>query len=164
MDNKLKLIALKKAMEKYGEALVLQIIQELKDAGKEATGNLARSIDYELVEALDSISIGIKGEKYLGVVDGGRRKGAKPPPTGAIIKWMSVKGIKGRNPKTGRFQSQKSTAFAIAKGISKNGIKPAFVIKKSLRKLKSLQAKLLTDAAVEDMNKMIQGVFLINNP
>ena len=160
----MKMVALKKAMEKYGEALVLEIVQQLKDADKEATGALAKSIDYELIETLDSIAIGIKGESYLSVVDGGRRKGAKPPPTSAIIKWMSVKGIKGRNPKTGRFQSQKSTAFAIAKGISKNGIKPTFVIKKSLRKLKALQNKLLTDAAVEDMQKMIQGVFLINNP
>jgi hypothetical protein len=164
MDNKLKLAALKKAMEKYGEALVIQIVQELKDADKVATGNLAKSIDYELVEALDKISINISGEKYLSVVDGGRRKGAKPPPTGAIIKWMKVKGIQGRNPKTGRFQSQKSTAFAIARGISKNGIKPTFVIKKSLRKLKALQAKLLTDAAVDDMTKMIQGVFLVSKP
>jgi hypothetical protein len=164
MTDKIKMDALRKAMEAYGEALVLEIVQQLKDAGKEATGALAKSIDYELIETLDSIAIGIKGESYLGVVDGGRRKGAKPPPTGAIIKWMDVKGIKGRNPKTGKFQSQKSTAFAIARGISKNGIKPAFVIKKSLRKLKSLQAKLLTDAAVEDMSKMIQGVFLVNNP
>jgi hypothetical protein len=162
--NNMKMDALRKAMEAYGEALCLEIVQQLKDAGKEATGALAKSIDYELIETLDSIAIGIKGESYLGVVDGGRRKGAKPPPTGAIIKWMDVKGIKGRNPKTGKFQSQKSTAFAIARGISKNGIKPAFVIKKSLRKLKSLQAKLLTDAAVEDMSKMIQGVFLVNNP
>ena len=164
MDNKLKLAALKKAMEKYGEALCLEIVQQLKDADKDATGALARSIDYELIETLDKISVGIKAEKYLAVVDGGRRKGAKPPPSDAIVKWMKVKGIKGRNPKTGRFQSQKSTAFAIARGISKNGIKPTFVIKKSLRKLKSLQAKLLTEAAVEDMTKMISGVFLINNP
>ena len=162
MDN-MKMNALRKALEVYGEALCIQIVQELKDAGKEATGALARSIGYELIESLDKISVGIKAESYLGVVDGGRRKGAKPPPTGAIIKWMDVKGIKGRNPKTGKFQSQKSTAFAIARGISKNGIKPTFVIKKSLRKLKSLQAKLLTDAAVEDMTKMIQGVFLIKN-
>lgn len=161
--NEMQMLALKQAMEKYGEALVIEIVQQLKDAGKEATGRLARSVDYELIETLDKISVGIKALDYFENVDSGRRKGAKPPPTDAIIKWIKVKGIKGRNPKTGRFISQKSTAFAIAKGISKNGIKPTFVIKKSLRKLKSLQAKLLTEAAVEDMTKMIQGVFLIKN-
>lgn len=162
--DKAKMLALRGAMEKYGEALVIEIVQQLKDAGKEATGNLAKSVDYELIEALDKISVGIVALPYFDFVDSGRRKGAKPPPTGPIIEWMKVKGIKGRNPKTGRFISQKSTAFAIARGISKNGIKPTNVVKKSLRKLKSLQAKLLTDAAVEDMTKMIQGVFLIKKP
>ena len=156
--------ALRSAMEKYGEALVIQIVQELKDAGKEATGTLAKSVDYELIEALDKISVGIKAVDYFEYVDGGRRKGAKPPPSDAIVKWMKVKGIKGRNPKTGKFISQKSAAFLIARAIGRRGIKPVFAVKKSLRKLKSLQAKLLTDAAVEDMTKMIQGVFLIKNP
>ena len=163
MADENKMLALKGAMEQYGEALVIEIVQQLKNAGKEATGKLAKSVSYELIETLDKISVGIKALDYFDVVDGGRRKGAAPPPTGAIIKWINVKGIKGRNPKTGKIQSQKSTAFAIAKGISKNGIKPTFVVKKSLRKLKSLQAKLLTDAAVEDMTKMIQGIFLIKN-
>jgi hypothetical protein len=162
--DKAKMDALRGAMEKYGEALVIEIVQQLKDAGKEATGNLAKSVDYELIEALDKISVGIVALPYFDFVDGGRRKGAKPPPTGPIIEWMKVKGIKGRNLKTGKFITQKSAAFAIARGIGKNGIKPTNVIKKSLRKLKSLQAKLLTDAAVEDMTKMIQGVFLIKKP
>ena len=159
MDKKYE--ALKKAMDKYGKALVLEIVQQLKDAGKEATGNLARSIDYELIEALDTISIGIKAENYLDYVDGGRRKGAKPPPQDAILKWLKVRNIKGRSKTNGRFITQKSAAFLIARSIGKNGIKPTFVIKKSLRKLKSLQTKLLTDAAVEDMSKMISAVFLI---
>jgi hypothetical protein len=110
MDNK-KYEALKKAMEKYGEALVLEIVQQLKNSGKEATGNLVRSIDYELIEALDTISIGIKAENYLDYVDGGRRKGANPPPQEAILKWLSIRGIKGRSKsgKTkGRFITQKS--------------------------------------------------------
>jgi hypothetical protein len=157
---KTKFEALKEAMEKYGEALVLEIVQQLKDADKDATGALARSIDYELIETLDSIAIAITGEKYLGVVDGGRRRGAKPPPSGAILKWMSVRGIKGRDKKSGKFIKQKSAAFLIARAIGKNGIKPTFVIKKSLRKLKALQQKLLTEAAVEDMNNMIKGVFI----
>lgn len=159
--NEMKLNALRKVMEQYGEALVLEIVQQLKDAGKEATGDLARSVDYKLIETLDTIAVGIVALPYFDYVDGGRRKGAKPPPSDAIIDWMKVKGIKGRNRKTGKFITQKSAAFLIARSIGKNGIKPTNVVKKSLRKLKSLQSKLLTEAAVEDMTKMIQGVFLI---
>jgi hypothetical protein len=36
--DEMKLIALKKAMEKYGEALVIEIVKELKSADKIATG------------------------------------------------------------------------------------------------------------------------------
>ena len=160
--DELKLKALKKAMDKYGQALVIEIVKQLKDADKVATGNLAKSVDYELIEALDSIAVNILALDYMDVVDGGRRKGAKAPPTDKIIKWMKVKKIRGRD-KRGRFIKDKSAAFLIARSIGKNGIKPVFAVKKSLRKLKSLQAKLLTDAAVEDMTKMIQGVFLIKN-
>lgn len=164
MIDKIKMDALRRAMEKYGEALVLEIVAQLKAAGKEATGSLAKSIDYELIEALDTIAIGIRGENYLSVVDGGRRKGAKAPPTKAIIKWMDIKGIRGRDKKTGKFIKKQSSAFLIARSIGKNGIKGTYVIKKSIRKLQALQNKLLTDAAVEDMNDFIRGVFIINNP
>jgi hypothetical protein len=157
----MKMKALRGAMEKYGEALVIEIVQQLKNADKEATGKLARSIGYELFETLDSIAVGIVAEPYFEFVDGGRRKGAKPPPSGAILAWMKVRNIKGRNKKTGKFITQKSAAFLIARSIGKNGIKPAFIIKKSLRNLKSLQAKLLTDAAVEDMTNMISAIFLV---
>ena len=160
--DEMKLKALKKAMEKYGEALVIEIVKGLKNADKVATGALARSVDYELIEALDTIAVNILSLDYMDVVDGGRRKGAKAPPIGPIIKWMKVKKIKGRD-KRGRFIKDKSAAFLITRAIGKNGIKPTFVIKKSINKLKSLQTKLLTDAAVEDMTKMIQGVFLNKN-
>jgi len=162
MADEMKLKALKRAMEKYGEALVIEIVKQLKDADKNATGALAKSIDYELIEALDTIAINILALDYLDVVDGGRRKGAKAPPTEAIIKWMKVRKIKGRD-KRGRFIKQKSTAFLIARSIGKNGIKGVYSIKKSINKLKSLQQKLLTEAAVEDMTNMIQGVFFNGN-
>jgi len=60
------------------------------------------------------------------------------PPTGILEKWIKRKGLKGRDmgstyinskgrrivrPATGRFITNKSFAFAIAKSIQKNGIK-----------------------------------------
>lgn len=155
--------ALKDAMRKYGEALVIELIQQIKDADKVATGYLAKNIDYQLIEALDVISIGIKAPEYLEYVDSGRRKGAKQPPYEPIMKWAKARGLpRFRNAK-GRFISDKARAFIIARGIAKNGIKPTNVIKKSLRKLQSLQKKLLTEAAVEDMTKIARGVFLIKD-
>lgn len=153
--------ALKEAMRKYGEALVTELIQQIKDADKVATGYLAKNIDYELIEALDMISIGIKAPEYLEFVDQGREKGAKQPPYEPIMKWAKIRGLQKFRDKKGRFISDKARAFIIARGISKNGIKPTNVIKKSLRKLQSLQKRLLTEAAVEDMTAIARGVFLI---
>lgn len=45
------------------------------------------------------------------------------PPTGILEKWIKRKGLKGRDKKSGRFITNKSFAFAIAKSIQKNGIK-----------------------------------------
>lgn len=62
----------------------------------------------------------------------------KHPPTGILEKWIKRKGLKGRDmgstyinskgvrikrPATGRFITNKSFAFAIAKSIQKKGIK-----------------------------------------
>jgi hypothetical protein len=161
MDEKYE--ALKEAMRKYGEAFVVELIQQLKDADKVATGNLAKNIDYELIEALDLISIGIKAPEYLEYVDQGRRAGAKQPPYEPIMKWAKKRGLQRFRDKKGRFISDKARAFVIARGIAKNGIKPTNVIKKSIRKLQGLQKRLLTEAAVEDMTKIARGVFLMKD-
>lgn len=153
--------ALKEAMRKYGEALVLELIQQIKDADKVATGNLAKSIDYELIEALDMISIGIKAAPYLEFVDQGRAPGSKQPPYEPIMKWAKVRNLQRFRDKKGRFISDKARAFIIARSIGKKGIKPTNVIKKSLRKLQGLQKRLLTEAAVEDMTKIARGVFIV---
>jgi|TARA_R110000803_G_scaffold46423_3_gene97415 hypothetical protein len=47
----------------------------------------------------------------------------KHPPTGILEKWIKRKGLKGRDKKSGRFITNKSFAFAIAKSIQKKGIK-----------------------------------------
>lgn len=155
--------AIKAAMEKYGEALVVEIIQQLKDADKVATGNLAKSIDYELIEALDMISVNIKAADYFEFVDQGRQPG-KPPPSEPIIKWAKKRNLPRFRDKKGRFISDKARGFIIARAIGKNGIKPTNVVKKSLKKLKSLQSKLLNEAAVEDMTKIARGIFINYKP
>ena len=86
----------------------------------------------------------------------------KHPPTGIIEKWIKRKGLKGRNmgstyinskgrrikrPATGRFITNKSFAFAIAKSIQKKGIKSLSFFQKPL----GLQFKKLE----KDMLKVI---------
>jgi len=87
----------------------------------------------------------------------------KHPPTGILEKWIKRKGLKGRDmgstyinskgkrivrPATGRFITNKSFAFAIAKSIQKKGIKSLSFFQKPLglqfRKLEKDMLKILT--------------------
>lgn len=56
----------------------------------------------------------------------------KQPPSGILQKWIKKKGLKGRDKKTGRFITNKSFAFLIARSIKKNGIKSLSFFQKPL--------------------------------
>ncbi len=74
-------------------------------------------------------------DKYAGVIEYGRRKGAKPPPTIAILEWIKQKNIRVQKPGGGfikltkrskmypeYFQEQVGMAVMIKRSIAKNGI------------------------------------------
>jgi len=54
-------------------------------------------------------------------VELGRRKGARMPPTSAILRWLKKKQIRGRD-KRGRFITDIRLAFIISRAIARNGI------------------------------------------
>jgi len=56
----------------------------------------------------------------------------KQPPSGILAKWISKKGIKGRDKKTGRFISNLSLAFLIGRKIKRDGIKSLSFFQKPL--------------------------------
>ena len=56
----------------------------------------------------------------------------KQPPPGILAKWISKKGIKGRDKKSGRFISNLSLAFIIGRAIKRDGIKSLELLSESL--------------------------------
>tara|TARA_R110002050_G_scaffold277640_1_gene423395 strand:- start:162 stop:524 length:363 start_codon:yes stop_codon:yes gene_type:complete len=56
----------------------------------------------------------------------------KQPPPGILAKWISKKGIKGRDKKSGRFISNKSLAFIIGRKIKRDGIQGISFFQKPL--------------------------------
>ena len=118
---------LKKALEVFGKDYIEALGKELAKAGKDASGNLKRSLDYK-VKATGfgtSYTLQILAEDYLKYVDEGRRAGAKQPPIQAIKDWVQIKGL------------PEGIEFAIAKSISKKGIKKTEVIAKALKKVQT---------------------------
>ena len=56
----------------------------------------------------------------------------KQPPPGILAKWISKKGIKGRDKKTGRFIKNISLAFIIGRAIKRDGIQSLSFFQKPL--------------------------------
>jgi len=118
-DNK----DLEDALEIFGQDYIAELGNQLRKAGKDASGNLLRSLDSRIIKtAMGTIyTINIIAEDYLKYVDAGRRPNSKQPPISAIKDWVRIKGL------------PQGAAFPIAKNIGKNGIEPTNVISKSLK-------------------------------
>lgn len=116
MDNK-DLIK-EENLRLFGNSYVKELINQLRLAGKDASGSLIRSIDYRLERDMNDIKLFIEAEDYLEYVDSGRRPGSYPPIS-EISKWASIKGI------------PQSVVFGIARNIFKFGIEPTNVIGKT---------------------------------
>ena len=152
---------LKKAVNKLGDEFVMELINQLLIADKAASGNLIKSLDYEVIELLDNLMIRLHSEPYLINVDKGRRAGAKPPPSSAILPWIKLRGIKGRNSK-GRFITDKSLSFIIARSIGIKGIRPTNVIQKAkdniIKKKTEILAKAATKDVMDALNKILTNL------
>jgi hypothetical protein len=57
---------------------------------------------------------------------------SKQPPANILAKWVAKKGLKGRDKKTGRFISNMSLAFLIARKIKRDGIQGISFFQKPL--------------------------------
>ena len=75
-----------------------------------------------------------KGKAYENKGQGGQFQFRKGVPNRSMIKslntWIKRKGIKGRNQKTGRFITDQSLSFAIAKSVFHTGIKRSLFFSK----------------------------------
>jgi hypothetical protein len=143
---------LKVAMDQLGKDYILELTNQLISADKKASGNLIRSLRYEVIEVLNNILIRVYAADYLNVVDKGRKPG-KMPPVSPIKKWMDIRGIR-----PGKKQTKEQLAFAIAKSIGQNGIRPTYVIKKSIDNILKTKKDLLGKAAAQDIRDQIKKI------
>jgi len=134
------------SLNKRGKALIIRIKQELVSSGKEASGSLVSNTRGETkVSGSSVIFEGVAPEHYI-FVDAGRRAGAKAPPVKPIQTWIDQKGLD-------------LNAFAVAKSISKKGIKATKIYTNAVDEFQKgltdeLGSDLVTDITKE-INKSI---------
>lgn len=171
------------ALQHLGDLFVKQLKQKIKekiypygnpnvkgDGDKYASGNLYNSISAEVVQTKDGAVLEISYADYFKYVNKGRKIGKKKVPIKALLKWISLRGIRGRN-KRGQFIPNLSFAFAIQQNIFKYGIRPADIYDKGLDDLEDTFNNLPTnlpptltgaynelyEAMGEDINKFIEA-------
>ena len=145
-----------KNVERYLEAFGKQVVNRAKaNLGKKKGGStkLATTIKFEVKPDADGFVVKFYMADYGTFLDkgvsGNKQKQSyknyenqtesspysyrtKQPPPDILAKWISKKGLKGRDKKTGRFISHKSLAFLIGRKIKRDGIKSLSFFQKPL--------------------------------
>ena len=143
-------------LEKYLNSFGKQVVNRAKGGLQKAKGggsNLEGSIKFKIVKDKKGFSVQFFMNSYGTFVDKGvsgtqtKRKyknyenkvvstpysyTTKQPPPTLLSKWISKKGMKGRDKKTGRFISNMSLAFIIGRSIKKKGIQGISFFQKPL--------------------------------
>jgi len=99
-------------------------------SNKVATGQLLNSLTATVVRTPQGSQLVITYMDYFEAVNLGRRPEKKKVPITALLDWIKIRGIKGRN-KRGRFIPNLSLAFAIQTNIYKYGIAPSNIYDKA---------------------------------
>ena len=115
-----------KILEKYAKYVIQQARTNLTKKDSNSSKNLYNSLDYKI----EGTKVTFESLKYGPFIDQGVRgknhdyaesKSSpfkyrnKMPPSSVFDKWIRQRGIKGRDKKTGRFITNKSLTFLIAR-------------------------------------------------
>lgn len=136
---------------KYGDDYVKILTKAILDAGKSNTGRLIDSIQFDLVETADEISLQLSGEDYLEYVNYGRAPGTYPNMD-AISEWVNLKGM-----------PQEAT-FPIAHNIFKYGIPPSGIYNNAIEEIDSFTTRNLEEDLTDELlESIVDRILEINN-
>jgi len=106
-----------------------------------STGRLKNSLQYfvarDKFRTVVDFTTKDEVDSYAGVIEMGRRKGARQPPSSAILQWMDDKNIRLQKKGGGFIKEtpalRKSVAFLIARSIKENGIEGIYYYRDAIR-------------------------------
>lgn len=139
------------ALNKFAKYVIKQARTNLTKKKKNASGNLYKSLDYDLTVSKNSFSLEFIMDEYGVFIDEGVRgsKSVYPEsaqsrfefsgrfkmiPTKSIDNWVVRRGIKGIRDEKGRFIKRDSLKYAIARSIYEKGIKASMFFTKPFEK------------------------------
>jgi hypothetical protein len=147
--------SLPEALDQLGQQFVDSLRQELDSKRISASGNLYRSVRYEIVGSGDEIGLALFWDDYGDIVDEGRGRSNRGGPNqtwrNKIIGWMNFKGI---SPRQGITREQ--LAFLITRKINRKGYKAKPWIQPALdRVINQDFQELFGDAVANEIEKIL---------
>ena len=147
--------SLPEALDQLGQQFVDSLREELTTKRINASGNLYRSVRYEIVGKGAEIGIALIWDDYGDIVDEGRGKSTKGGPKqnwrNKIEGWMRFKGIAPRQGLT-----TEQVAFLITRKINRKGYKAKPWIQPALdRVINQDFQELFGDAVANEIEKIL---------
>ena len=156
-----------KYLNDFAKYVIQQSRSNLTKGGKNVDKKLYDSLDKEIEVGANSFRLSFLMENYGEFQDKGvsgtQRKyntpfsyKSKRPPLKPIQDWVTKRRFQFRNRETGKFMSFKSTAYLVAGGILKNGIKPSLFFTKPFEKAFERLPDELVEAYGLDVEQFLQ--------
>jgi hypothetical protein len=163
LDNK----STYKYLNDFAKYVIQQSRSNLTKGNKNVNKNLYNSLDKQIEVSANSFRLTFLMENYGEFQDKGvsgtKRKydtpfsyTSKRPPLKPITDWVTKRRFQFRNKESGKFMSFKSTAYLIAGGILKNGIKPSLFFTKPFEKAFERMPDELVEAYGLDVEQFLQ--------
>ena len=154
-------------LNSFAKYVIQQSRSNLTNKGKNVDKKLYNSLDSEIEVGANSFRLAFLMENYGEFQDKGvsgtKRKyntpfsySSKRPPLKPITDWVTKRRFQFRNKENGKFMSFKSTAYLIAGGILKNGIKPSLFFTKPFEKAFERMPDELVEAYGLDIEQFLQ--------
>lgn len=147
---------LRKVLERYVDAWIKNAEANLMENDSNASGQLQRSMKKDkIVIDEKQMRVTVELEDYWYYVENGRKAG-KMPPIQPIIEWIDNKPV----PPKVEGLTVKQQAYAIARGIGKNGTQPRPFFNKAVEQTWKQFKDEIAEAVQTDVNDYIEKIVL----
>jgi len=154
-------------LNEFAKYVIQQSRSNLSKGDKNVNKKLYNSLDSQIEVGANSFRLAFLMENYGEFQDKGvsgtKKKyntpfsySSKRPPLKPIEDWVTKRRFQFRNRESGKFMSFKSTAYLIAGGILKNGIKPSLFFTKPFEKAFERLPDELVEAYGLDLEQFLQ--------
>lgn len=167
-SHELRLLRTEREFKKYGDAVIKEMRKILDEEGKNASGNLSKTMShrfelgdktFELVFDLapywDFVASGVQGAVSNKKAPNspykfGTGSGPKGKLVPAIDKWTVVKPIKAARDKKGKFIARKQLVRAISRSIYMHGIQPTPFVRQPINMIFQKYQRRIATAFADD--------------